>query len=142
TDIVVSTEHVTKLGDRAWREQLDRHDALVRTQLARCNGREISTAGDSFFMTFDGPARAIDCARAIIDGASDLGIDIRAGVHTGECEVRGGDYAGIAVHVGARVAALAGPGEIFVTRTVKDLVAGSEIGFVDCGLQDLKGIAE
>jgi class 3 adenylate cyclase len=142
SDIVVSTEHATRLGDREWSQQLDRHDAMVRDRLEAFRGREVSTAGDSFFATFDGPARAIGCAHAIIAGASELGIDLRVGVHTGECEVRGDDLAGIAVHVGARVAALAGPGEIFTTSTVKDLVAGSGLAFLDQGVHDLKGVDE
>jgi class 3 adenylate cyclase len=142
TDIVGSTEHVARLGDREWRGQLDRHDALVRENLRLFRGREISTAGDGFFATFDGPARAIQCAQAIIDEARALGIDVRAGVHTGECEVRGDDLGGIAVHIGARVAALAAAGEVLATSTVKDLVAGSGIAFEDYGIQELKGIPD
>jgi class 3 adenylate cyclase len=142
TDMVVSTEHLTRLGDRAWRQQLDRHDAMVRDQLEAFRGREISTAGDSFFASFDGPAKAIGCAHEIIERASAIGIDVRAGVHTGECEVRGNDLAGIAVHIGARVAALAAGGEILTTGTVKDLVAGSGINFTDHGIHKLKGIPE
>jgi pimeloyl-ACP methyl ester carboxylesterase/class 3 adenylate cyclase len=142
TDIVQSTEQLVAAGDRDWRMLLDRHDALVRTQLARFRGREVSTAGDSFFAVFDGPARAIRCAQAIVEGASTLGIDVRAGVHTGEVEVRGDDYGGIAVHIGARVAALAGAGEVFTTSTVKDLVAGSGVAFSDLGHHELKGVPE
>jgi class 3 adenylate cyclase len=121
---------------------LDRHDALVRSQLTRFRGREVSTAGDSFFAVFDGPARAIRCAEAIVGGASALGIEVRAGIHTGECEVRGDDYGGIAVHVGARIAALAGPGEVLASGTVKDLVAGSGLTFSDRGVQHLKGVPD
>jgi class 3 adenylate cyclase len=142
TDIVASTERLAEVGDRKWREQLDRHDALVREQLAVFRGREISTAGDSFFVTFDGPARAIQCAQSIIAKALLLGLDIRAGVHTGECELRGDDLGGIAVHIGARVASLAGPGQVLTTSTVKDLVAGSGIAFADHGIHRLKGIPE
>ena len=142
TDVVQSTERLVDAGDRDWRVSLDRHDALVRAQLARLRGREISTAGDSFFAVFDGPARAIRCAQAIVDGAAALGIEVRAGVHTGECEVRGDDYSGIAVHIGARVAALAGAGQVLTTSTVKDLVAGSGIAFSDHGTHELKGIPE
>jgi class 3 adenylate cyclase len=142
TDIVQSTEQLVTVGDRDWRIVLDRHDALVRAQLTRFRGREVSTAGDSFFALFDGPARAIRCAQAIVEGASALGIGVRAGVHTGEIEIRGDDFGGIAVHIGARVAALAGAGEVFTTSTVKDLVAGSGIVFADLGYRDLKGVPE
>jgi class 3 adenylate cyclase len=117
-------------------------DALVRDQLARFGGREISTAGDSFFVTFNGPAQAIHCAQAVISQAAALGIGIRAGVHAGECEVRGSDLGGIVVHVGARVAALAEPGHVLTTSTVKDLVAGSGITFSDHGVHELKGIPD
>jgi class 3 adenylate cyclase len=122
--------------------RLDRHDALVRAQLTRFRGREVSTAGDSFFAVFDGPARAIRCARAIVDGVEALNMKVRAGIHTGECEVRGNDYGGIAVHVGARIAALAGPAEILASGTVKDLVAGSGLTFSDRGTHELKGIPD
>jgi pimeloyl-ACP methyl ester carboxylesterase len=142
TDIVSSTEQLVAAGDRDWRVLLDRHDAMVRAQLTRFRGREVSTAGDSFFAVFDGPARAIRCARAIVEGASALGIEVRAGVHTGECEVRGDDYGGIAVHIGARIAALANAGEVLTTSTVKDLVAGSGIAFADYGVHPLKGVPE
>lgn len=142
TDVVRSTEKLVTVGDRAWGLLLDRHDALVRAELRRFGGREVSTAGDSFFAIFDSPARAIHCAQAIIDGARALGIEVRAGVHAGECEVRGDDYGGIAVHVGARVAAVAGANEVVTTSTVKDLVAGSDIAFSDLGYHDLKGVAE
>jgi class 3 adenylate cyclase len=137
-----STERAAEVGDERWREQLDRHDAVVRDSLELFRGREVSTAGDSFFATFDGPARAIRCAQAIIEAASDLGLALRAGVHTGKCEVRGSDYGGIAVHIGARVAALAGARQILTTSTVKDLVAGSGIAFADHGTHALKGVPE
>ena len=140
TDIVASTERVAKIGDRTWSDQLDRHDALVRAQLDAFRGREISTAGDSFFAVFDGPARAIRCAQTIINDAKAHGIEVRAGVHTGECEIRGDDYAGIAVHIGARVAALADACAVLTTNTVKDLVAGSGITFTDRGTHALKGV--
>jgi class 3 adenylate cyclase len=142
TDIVQSTERLAASGDREWRLLLDRHDAVVRAELARFRGREVSTAGDSFFAVFDGPARAIRCARAIVDHAASLDIRVRAGIHTGECEVRGDDFGGIAVHVGARIAALAGPGEVLASRTVKDLVAGSGLVFADRGVHELKGIPD
>ncbi|HXY92400.1 MAG TPA: adenylate/guanylate cyclase domain-containing protein, partial [Acidimicrobiia bacterium] len=140
TDVVQSTEQLVDAGDRHWRILLDRHDAMVRTQLARFRGKEVSTAGDSFFAVFDSPASAIRCARAIIDDATELGIAVRTGIHTGECEVRGSDYSGIAVHIGARISALAGPGDVFVSSTVRDLVAGSGITFRDRGRHNLKGI--
>jgi class 3 adenylate cyclase len=140
TDIVGSTATALQLGDRAWRELLERHHSIVRRELMRFRGREIDTAGDGFFAAFDGPARAIRCACAVVDGVRELGIDVRAGLHTGECEVVDGKVAGIAVHTGARVAAIAQGGEVVVSSTVKDLVAGSGIEFEDRGLQDLKGI--
>jgi class 3 adenylate cyclase len=140
TDIVESTSQLVAIGDHKWRAQLDRHDALVRAMLRRFRGREVNTAGDGFFATFDGPARAIGCAREIAKSARNLAIEVRSGVHVGECERRGDDLAGIAVHIGARVCALAGPGEVLVTSTVRDLVAGSGITFVDRGRHQLKGI--
>ncbi len=140
TDLVDSTVTATRLGDRAWVKLLQDHRALVRRQLARYGGREIDTAGDGFFATFDGPARAIRCARAIVDGSQALGATVRAGVHTGECEVADGRLAGIAVHIGSRVAALAQPGEVLVSSTVKDLVAGSGLEFRDAGAHELKGV--
>ncbi len=140
TDIVRSTELAHEHGDRRWRDLLDSHHALVRRQLARFEGREVDTAGDGFFATFDGPARAIRCACAISDGVRSLGIEIRAGLHTGEVELRGDQVAGVAVHIGARVAAKAEPGEVLVSRTVVDLVAGSSIAFVDKGEHQLKGV--
>src|SRR3954462_9159753 len=142
TDIVGSTEQLATLGDQAWRVLLDRHDAMVRAQLDRFRGRAVNTTGDGFLATFDGPARAVRCAEAIRDGARSLAIDVRAGVHAGECETRGDDLAGIAVHIGARVCALARAGEVLVSSTVKDLVAGSGINFTDHGLQTLKGVPD
>jgi class 3 adenylate cyclase len=140
TDIVGSSEHAARLGDRPWRELLARHHGAVRAELARHRGVEIDTAGDGFFCRFDGPARAISCARAIVQGAAGLGIQLRAGIHIGECEVAGQKLAGLAVHIGARVAAAAAPGEVLVSGTVKDLVAGSGFRFDDRGESELKGI--
>jgi class 3 adenylate cyclase len=140
TDIVGSTERAAELGDRRWRELLEAHHTAVRRELERFRGREVDTAGDGFLATFDGPARAIRCATAVRDGVSALGLEVRAGLHTGECELHGDSVAGIAVHVGARVAALAGPSEVLVSGTVKDLVAGSGIEFEDRGMRDLKGV--
>jgi pimeloyl-ACP methyl ester carboxylesterase len=140
TDIVGSTERLTQVGDRRWREMLDEHHRLVRRELERYRGREIDTAGDGFLSTFDGPARAIRCARAISDSVRPLGLEVRAGLHTGECELVGNRIAGIAVHTGARIVALARPGEILVSSTVKDLVAGSGIEFVEHGEHELKGV--
>jgi pimeloyl-ACP methyl ester carboxylesterase len=142
TDVVGSTEHAVALGDRRWRDLLAAHHTAVRRELDRFRGREVDTAGDGFFATFDGPARAIRCARAVVVGASELGLEVRAGVHTGECEIVGEKVAGIAVHVGARVAAAAGPGEVLVSATVKDLVAGSGVEFQDRGERELKGLPE
>jgi pimeloyl-ACP methyl ester carboxylesterase len=140
TDLAGSTEKLAELGDRRWRELLSEHHARVRRQLARYSGRELDTAGDGFFAAFDGPARAIRCACAIVDSVRDLGLEVRAGLHTGECEQLDGKVGGIAVHIGARVAAAARPGEVIVSRTVKDLVAGSEIAFEDRGSAELKGV--
>lgn len=140
TDIVASTERASELGDHSWRDLLDRHDAMVRSQLDRFQGQVVNTTGDGFVACFDGPARAIRCAQAIVSGAIELGMQVRAGIHTGECERRGQDLAGIAVHVAARVAAMARPDEVLVTRTVRDLVAGSGIDFDDRGEQSLKGV--
>jgi class 3 adenylate cyclase len=140
TDIVGSTEQAAVLGDRAWRELLQGHHIAVRRELARFRGEELDTAGDGFFATFDGPARAIRAAQAIVGGVQELGLDVRAGVHTGECEVHDGKIAGIAVSMGARVAATAEPGEVLVSSTVKDLVAGSEIAFENRGTHELKGV--
>jgi class 3 adenylate cyclase len=140
TDIVGSTERAAELGDGRWRELLERHEAIVRRQLERHRGREVKTTGDGFLATFDGPARAIGCARAIVDAVQPLGIEIRAGLHTGELEMMNGDVGGIAVHTGARVSARAEAGEILVSSTVKDLVAGSGIEFRDRGSHELKGV--
>ncbi len=140
TDIVGSTAKLAEVGDRRWHELLQEHHALVRRQLLRFSGREIDTAGDGFFASFDGPARAIRCALTVTEAVRELGLDVRAGLHTGECEVVDGKIGGIAVHIGARVAAEAGPGEVLVSSTVKDLVAGSGIGFSDRGVAELKGV--
>src|SRR5438552_10291026 len=140
TDIVDSTAHMAKLGDAGWRELLERHHALVRRELMRARGQEVDTAGDGFFASFDGPARAVRCAKSIVESVRDLGIDVRSGLHTGECELVDGKVSGIAVHTGARVAAHAGPSEVLVSSTVKDLVAGSGLAFEDRGLHELKGI--
>ncbi len=140
TDIVASTEHAARLGDRAWRDLLDSHHALVRKELARFRGREIKTVGDEFIATLDGPARAVRCACAIRDGIERLEIQIRAGVHTGEIELHGEDIGGLAVHIAARVIAAAQPGEVLVSSTVKDLTAGSGINLSDRGVHTLKGV--
>jgi pimeloyl-ACP methyl ester carboxylesterase/class 3 adenylate cyclase len=140
TDIVDSTKRAAELGDRQWRDLLERHHNLVRGELNRFRGQEVDTAGDGFFASFDGPARAIRCACAIRDSVSSLGIAIRAGLHTGECEVMEDKISGIAVHIGARVMGKADPGEVLVSGTVKDLVAGSGLHFSDRGKYDLKGI--
>ncbi|MBT2323878.1 adenylate/guanylate cyclase domain-containing protein [Variovorax paradoxus] len=139
-DIVGSTERAAELGDARWHALLDSYYGVVRRQLARFKGREIDTAGDGFFASFDGPARAIRCAAAVISGARLLGLELRVGVHTGECEVMGEKIGGIAVHTGARVAAQAHPGEVLVSSTVKDLVAGSGLAFQDRGRHTLKGV--
>jgi class 3 adenylate cyclase len=140
TDIVGATEHVERAGDRAWRDLLEKHHSLVRKEFTRFRGREIDTAGDGFFATFDGPARGVRCALAIRDAVKTLGVEIRAGVHTGEVEVMVDKVGGIAVHIGARVMGQARPSEVLVSRTVKDLVAGSGLEFVDSGLHTLKGV--
>jgi class 3 adenylate cyclase len=137
-DLVDSTAKAAALGDRRWRERLDAYQGLVRGELTRHRGREIGTAGDGFFAAFDGPARAIRCALAVIDGVRALGLEVRAGVHTGECEVIGPKLGGIAVHIGARLAALASAGE--VSHTVKDLVAGSGLHLEDRGVHVLRGV--
>ena len=140
TDIVGSTEKAAAIGDQRWRDLLDRHNATVRRTLTRFRGREVKTTGDGFLATFDGPARAVRCAQALTEEVKPLGIEIRAGVHTGECEMIGEDVGGIAVHIGARVASLAGPSEVLVSTTVKDLVAGSGLRFSDLGVKPLKGV--
>ena len=140
TDIVSSTQRAARAGDRTWHDVLDRHDAMVRSELRRFDGREVKSTGDGILATFGGPARAIRCAEAICVGARGLGIEVRAGLHTGEVEVRGDDIGGIAVHIAQRVSAQAGPNEVLVSRTVVDLVAGSGIAFEDRGHQELKGL--
>jgi class 3 adenylate cyclase/pimeloyl-ACP methyl ester carboxylesterase len=140
TDIVDSTRRAAELGDRDWRALLDAHDAVVRSQLSRFRGREVNTSGDGFLAMFDGPQRAIRCAMAIRDAVQALGIQVRAGLHTGECEVRGDDIGGIAVHIGARVGALAGPNDVLVSSTLRDLVIGSGLEFEDRGAHELKGV--
>jgi class 3 adenylate cyclase len=140
TDIVGSTRLATELGDARWRELLEEHNLMVRRQLEEHHGREVKTVGDGFLATFDGPARAIWCAKAITEAVHDLDIEVRAGIHTGETELLDEDIGGIAVHIGARVISLAGPGEVLVTQTVRDLVAGSGIEFADRGVHSLKGV--
>jgi class 3 adenylate cyclase len=142
TDIVDSTRTAAELGDQRWRELLDGHDRTVREALGRFHGRAVKSIGDGFLATFDGPARAIRGAQAIASSFGPLGLRIRAGIHTGECEVMGDDIGGIAVHIAARVSALAGPGEVLVSRTVRDLVAGSGIEFADRGTHELKGVPD
>ena len=140
TDIVDSTRMASQIGDRNWHALLDAHDAVVRAQLSRFRGREVSTSGDGFLAMFDGPQRAIRCAVAIRDAVQALGIEVRAGLHTGECEIRGDDIGGIAVHIGARVSALAGPNDVLVSSTLRDLVIGSGLEFTDRGAHQLKGV--
>jgi class 3 adenylate cyclase len=140
TDIVDSTRRAAEMGDRDWHALLDAHDAVVRAQLARFRGRELNTSGDGFLAMFDGPQRAIRCAMAIRDAVQALGIEVRAGLHTGECEIRGDDIGGIGVHIGARVSALAGPNEVLVSSTLRDLVIGSGLEFDDRGAHELKGV--
>ena len=140
TDIVDSTRKAAEIGDRDWHALLDAHDAVVRSQLARFRGREVNTSGDGFLAMFDGPQRAIRCAMAIRDAVQALGIEVRAGLHTGECEIRGDDIGGIAVHIGARVSALAGPNDVLVSSTLRDLVIGSGLEFEERGDHELKGV--
>ena len=140
TDIVDSTAHAAQLGDRRWHDLLDRHDAAVTELVERSRGRVVKSTGDGVLATFDGPARAIDCAREAIAAGKPLGIELRAGLHAGECEIRGDDVGGMAVHIGARVAGLADPGEVLVSGTLKDLVVGSGIEFEDRGSAELKGV--
>jgi class 3 adenylate cyclase/pimeloyl-ACP methyl ester carboxylesterase len=140
TDIVDSTRRAADIGDRDWRALLDAHDAVVRSQLSRYRGREVNTAGDSFLATFDGPQRAIRCAMSIRDAVRPLGIEVRAGLHTGECELRGDDIGGIAVHIGARVCRLAQASEVLVSGTLRDLVIGSGLQFDERGVHELKGV--
>ena len=140
TDIVGSTEQAVRVGDRRWHELLDAHDSAVRGELERFRGREVKTVGDGFLAAFDGPARAIRCAQAITDKVGAIGLEVRAGLHSGECERRGEDLAGVAVHIGSRVGSLAGPNEVLVTSTVRDLVTGSGVEFHDRGRHSLRGI--
>jgi class 3 adenylate cyclase len=140
TDIVASTAKAAELGDARWRELLGAHHAVIRRQLVRFRGTEIDTAGDGFFASFDGPARAIRCACAVTEAVKEVGLEVRAGLHTGECELVDNKVGGIAVHIGARVAKEAEPGEVLVSSTVKDLVAGSGIGFRERGTAELKGV--
>ncbi len=140
TDIVDSTRKAAEIGDRDWHALLDAHDAVVRAQLSRFRGREVNTLGDGFLATFDGPQRAIRCAMAIRDAVQSIGIEVRAGLHTGECEVRGDDIGGIGVHIGARVSALAGPNDVVVSSTLRDLVIGSGLEFEDRGSHELNGV--
>jgi class 3 adenylate cyclase len=142
TDIVGSTEKAASIGDHAWSQLVGRHHAAVRTELDRYRGREVDTAGDGFLATFDGPARAVRCAMATAGAVQTLGLQIRAGVHTGEVEMTGDDVRGLAVHIGARVAALARPSEVLVSNTVKDLTAGSGLVFEDAGERELKGVPD
>jgi DNA-binding NarL/FixJ family response regulator len=142
SDIVASTERAASLGDRRWREVLDRHDEIARREIARHGGREVKMTGDGFLAVFDAPARAIRCAAAIRDAVREMGIEIRIGLHAGEVELRGDDVGGIAVHIGSRVADTAGPGDVVVSSTVRDLVAGSGIDFDDRGVRTLKGVPE
>ena len=140
TDVVESTSHQARLGDRDWKRLIDQHNEVIRDALVKWRGRENDTAGDSFYATFDGPARAIRCALEVRDRVRELGIEVRAGVHTGECELVDGKCAGIAVSTGARIAAHAGPSDVLLSQTVKELVAGSGFNFSERGSPDLKGI--
>ncbi|HJP70583.1 MAG TPA: adenylate/guanylate cyclase domain-containing protein [Candidatus Limnocylindria bacterium] len=142
SDIVESTRMADALGDRGWHDLLERHHGIVRRELARHRGREVDTAGDGFFAAFDGPARAIRCAERMREGLRDLGLEVRVGLHAGECERAGPALRGVAVHIGARIQSLAAPGEILASSTVRDLVAGSGIGFEDAGMRQLKGVPE
>jgi class 3 adenylate cyclase len=140
TDIVGSTRRAAALGDDHWRDLLDSHDTVVRRELERFRGREVNTAGDGFVATFTSPSGAIDCAEAIVDAVRGLGIEVRAGIHAGEVEVRGDDIAGLAVHIAARVSALAGPSEVLVSSTLNEIVTGSRRVFVERGDYELKGV--
>jgi len=139
-DIVQSTEKATEIGDKAWKELLERFYLVAREKLAMFRGRELDTAGDGFFASFDGPARSVQCAHRLCTAVTELGLTLRVGIHTGECEVFGDKYSGVAVHLGARVAGKAEPGEVLVSSTVKDLTAGSGLNFEDCGEHALKGV--
>jgi pimeloyl-ACP methyl ester carboxylesterase len=142
TDLVDSTRHVAEAGDRRWRELLDAHDEIGMREVERYRGRRVKTIGDGMLAVFDGPARGVRCAEAVRDAIAELGVELRAGIHVGECELRGDDVGGLAVHIAARVAALAGPGEILVSRTLCDLVAGSGLHFAERGEHDLKGVPD
>ena len=142
TDIVGSTARAADIGDHKWKDLLGQHHSIVRKELSRFRGREIDTAGDGFFATFDGPARGVRCAMSIRDSVRSVGLEIRAGLHTGECEIMGSNVGGLAVHIGARVAARADASEVLVSSTVKDLVAGSGISFEDRGTHQLKGVPD
>lgn len=142
SDIVASTERAAALGDRAWSALLDAHDAIVRAELVRYGGREVNTTGDGFIASFASPTQAVACGRAIVDAAARAQVPVRIGIHTGECEQRGNDLAGLAVHIAARVGALAAPGEVLTSRTVRDLVGGSGLRFTDRGEHELKGIPD
>jgi pimeloyl-ACP methyl ester carboxylesterase len=142
TDIVGSTDTAVRLGDSRWRDLIERHNRVVRAELNQWRGREVGTTGDGFLATFDGPARAIRCAAAIVEAVRALGLEVRCGLHTGEVEIVDGDVAGVAVHIGARIAALGGSGEVLVSRTVRDLVAGAGFGFRSVGLHQLKGVPD
>jgi class 3 adenylate cyclase len=142
TDIVGSTTQAERVGDRSWRLLLDRHDDMIRRQLRRFHGREIKTTGDGMLATFDGPSVGLRCTQAILNEAERIGVDVRAGLHTGEVEIRGDDVSGIAVHIAQRVSSLAGSGEVLVTRTVVDLVAGSAFAFEHRGVHELRGVAD
>jgi class 3 adenylate cyclase len=142
TDIANSTQSASEMGDRAWRTLMERHDGLVRQQLVHYRGREVKTLGDGFLATFDGPARAVRCATAITSAAPGLGLQVRAGLHTGEIELKGDDVGGVAVHTASRIMSLAEPGRVLVSSTVRDLVAGSNLRFEDAGVHTLKGLPE
>jgi class 3 adenylate cyclase len=142
TDIVDSTHHAAEIGDTQWRRLLDKHDEISRSEISRFRGRPVKGTGDGFLATFDGPARAIRAATAIEERVAEIGIEVRAGIHAGEIELRHDDIGGIGVHIAARVAAEAGPGEVLVSRTVRDLVAGSGIVFAERGTYALKGVSE
>ena len=142
TDIVGSTEVAARLGDAGWRDLVERHHAAVRSLLGRYRGTEVDTAGDGFFATFDGPARAVKCAGSIVEAVKSLGIEVRAGVHTGEVETVAGKAGGLAVVIGSRIGSFAGPSEVMASQTVKDLTAGSGIAFADAGERELKGVPD
>src|SRR5215207_4961195 len=142
TDIVDSTKRASELGDRRWQGLLEQHNQILRRELEKFRGREVKSLGDGVLATFDGPARAVRCARSICDGVRSIGLEVRSGVNTGEVQFAGNDIAGIAVHVAARIAALASGGQVLVSSTVRDLVAGSGLSFQDAGVRNLKGVPE